>query len=180
AGTDRVVLFDAAPSAPIALQQLVGFAWSPGARWVVGEAARRQRVPDVKDGLDYGPTRFDHICALEQRGIADHAVAQEPFVSGGVFDTEVAGIIEIHVDESELHDRAWNLCSKTQCDAFVRLNVDEEPIRFDIFDGSVAKEHKGSSAELNDDFRGALGEALSCAQIKRNTSPAPIVNAQLQ
>ena len=58
--------------------------------------------------------------------------------------------------------------------------MNDHAIGFDVFDGGVAEEDKGSAAELNHDFGGALGEALAGAEIERNAGPAPVVDLELE
>src|SRR6476660_7976978 len=103
-----VFFTDAAPRMAVAVQQVFGFGRSPGARSIVGEAARRQSVPDVDDRLNHAPTGFDHVGALEQSGVAYHAIAQQSLVAGAVLDAEIVAVFEIHIDQTEFHDRSGN------------------------------------------------------------------------
>jgi hypothetical protein len=80
-----------------------GFRGAPRSGGVVGKIARGQSVPHIEDGLNHAPTGFHHVGALEQRGVADHAIAQQTLVAGAVFRAEIGGVIEIHIDEAELH-----------------------------------------------------------------------------
>src|SRR5258707_7941518 len=50
---------------------------------------------------------------------SDLAIAQQPLVTGAVLGAEVCAVIEIHVDQTQLHHRAGNLCAKAERDAFV-------------------------------------------------------------
>src|SRR6267143_3812397 len=70
-----------APGAAFAFEKLVCFHRAPRTGGMIGEAAGGQRMPDVQDGLDYVPPGFDHVGALEKRGIAGHAIAQQALVS---------------------------------------------------------------------------------------------------
>ena len=70
------------PLATAARHQFLGLGRTPGAGGVVGEVARRQGLPDVEDRLHDRPAGFDHVGALEQRGVADHAVVEQPLVAG--------------------------------------------------------------------------------------------------
>src|SRR6202022_5166690 len=116
---------------------------------IIGEAAGGQRVPDVDDRLDYAPASFDHVGTLEQSGVASHAIAQQALVTGAVFRAEIVAVVEIHVDETELHDRAGNFCAEAERDAFVGLNVDDQAIRLQIFSRRFAEETNGGRAERN-------------------------------
>src|SRR6202011_3691624 len=44
----------------------------------------------------------------------------------------------------------------------------------------IAKEHERRAAKLNNDFGGALLEALAGAKIEGNSGPAPVVDLQLE
>src|ERR1700680_3749688 len=73
---------DGAPGPAIAREQFFGFDRAPGTGSVIWKASRGQRVPDVDDRLNHVPPGLDHVESLEERGIAGHAIAQEPLVSG--------------------------------------------------------------------------------------------------
>ena len=53
------------PPSAVLINQLEGLRWSPGAGPVIWKIARRQRFPQVEDGIDHGPAGFHHIGALE-------------------------------------------------------------------------------------------------------------------
>src|SRR5579872_4960973 len=53
------------PTAPVPFQQFLGLLRSPGARGIVGEIARGQRVPKIKHRIHYGPACLHHVRALE-------------------------------------------------------------------------------------------------------------------
>src|SRR5689334_17128800 len=86
-----------APRAAVLLEQLITFDGAPRARGIVWRSAGRQCVPHIEDRLNHAPARLDHVRALKQRGVARHAVAQQPFVAGTVFQTKIGGIVEVHV-----------------------------------------------------------------------------------
>src|SRR5205814_6544246 len=64
--------------------------------------------------------------------IARHAITQQPFVAGAVLQSEIGAVIEIHIHEAELHDRAGNLCAEAQRNALLGLNMDDEAVGFQI------------------------------------------------
>src|SRR5215467_10443633 len=65
------------PLTPITMGQGVGGLWTPGlACRIVGEIARRQRLPDVQNRHSDVPRRLDEVVTLEQRGITNHRVVQ--------------------------------------------------------------------------------------------------------
>ena len=49
-----------------------------------------------------------------------------------------------------------------------------------IFDGSFAEQHERRAAESNGNFRDTPAEPLAGAQIKRNISPAPVIDFQFE
>src|SRR5579862_5695490 len=68
------------PLAVIASEKIRGFLGTPGAGCVVGKIAPWQGLPVVQYRLHHAPTGFDHVRALEQRSIPDHAVIKKAFV----------------------------------------------------------------------------------------------------
>src|SRR5258708_77018 len=170
---------DGAPGAAFAFEKLVRFHRAPRTGWIVGEAAGGQRMPDVQNGLNYIPAGFDHVGPLEERRVAGHAIAQQALVTGAVLGAEIGAVVEIHVDEAELHDRARNFGAEAERDAFVGLDVNDQAIRLQVFYSGVAKKNERSAAEMNDYFSGAPLEALSGAQVEGHAGPAPVVDLQL-
>src|SRR5262245_38180210 len=58
--------------------------------------------------------------------------------------------------------------------------MDDEAVCARVLDWRSAEELEGRAAELNSDFRDALGEPLARAEVKWNVGPAPIVNAEFE
>ena len=106
---------------------------APRSGSVIREAASRERVPDVDDRLNDAPAGFNHVGALEERRVTSHAIAQEALVAGAVFNAEIIAVVEVHVDEAELHHGAGNFRAEAERDAFFRLDVNDQTIRFEIF-----------------------------------------------
>jgi hypothetical protein len=167
---------DSPPGAAVPSHKFVGFLRSPRAGSIVGKTASRERFPNVNDRLDGSPTGFHHVRALKKSGVAHHAVVKKAFVACAVRLAKIARVIEIHVHQAELHDRAGNLGGKTPRNAFVGLDVDHEPVGARVLDGSLSKQHERRPAKLDGDFRHALGETLSSAEVKRHIGPAPIID----
>src|SRR6266545_1190717 len=65
---------------PLALQQLVGLLWPPGAGLIVRELGRRGDLPSLVDRRDQRPRCFDLVAAGEQRRVAQHGIQQQPLV----------------------------------------------------------------------------------------------------
>src|SRR5262245_22261667 len=96
--------FKISPAAPVALQEIVGFFWTPTSGSIVREIARWQSFPDVDQWVYDTPSGFDHIGALEQSGVANHAVMQKPLIAGARLNTEVVRVLEIHIHRTQPHD----------------------------------------------------------------------------
>src|ERR1700719_1890474 len=171
---------DATPGAAIASEQFIGFGGAPGAGGVIRKVARGEGMPNVENGLDDAPAGFHHVGALEERGVAGHAIAEQAFVAGAVLGAEIGVVVKVHVDEAETHDRAGHFCAKAERDSFLGLDVNDHAVGFDVFDGGVAEKDEGSAAELDNDFSGAFGEAFAGAEIKGNAGPTPVVHQKLQ
>src|SRR5258707_14100709 len=110
-----MLLFDnRTPGAAVALKYLFLFHRATRTSGIIWEAAGGQCVPDVDHRLNHAPAGFDHVSALEERRIAGHAIAQQPFVTGAGLGAEIAALIEIHVHQAELHDRALYFSSEAE------------------------------------------------------------------
>src|SRR5882724_12110196 len=110
----RMIFPDRSPSTAIASQQFVGFCRPPASGRIVRKTLGRGGGPCIQNGLDYSPTRFHHVRALEQRGVAHHAVVHETFVPGAMRTPEIARVVKLHIHQAELHHRARNLSSESQ------------------------------------------------------------------
>src|SRR5438067_658283 len=108
-----VFFADAAPGTAILFEQVLAFRWPPRTRGIIGEATSGQGMPDVDDRLDDAPAGLDHVRALKQCGIANHAIAQQSFVTSAVFHAEIRTVVKIHVDQAELHYGAGNFSAET-------------------------------------------------------------------
>ena len=64
------------PLSAFAFQQSIGFAGAPASRRILRNAGGLRRAPDIENRIDQRPSRLDAIAAIEQRGIAAHAVAR--------------------------------------------------------------------------------------------------------
>src|SRR5688572_28658996 len=139
------------PGTTVRGKQFVRSVRSPRTRGVVRKVACVDRSPNFKDRVNDPPTRLDHVRALEQRLIPDHAVVKKAFIPGTDLLAEMVDVIEIHIDGSELDDRSRNFRTEVEGDAFVRLNVDLDPVRSQAIDRSIAEEDERCPVELHDD-----------------------------
>src|SRR5260370_1789347 len=123
-----MVLPDRSPRTSIARKQFVGFWRPPASGRIVRKTLGRGGGPRIQNRLNYSPARLHHVRALEQGGVAHHAVVPEPFVPGAVRTPEVARVGKLHIHEAELHHWARNVGSESQSDSFLRLNVNDQPV----------------------------------------------------
>src|SRR5262245_35550706 len=69
------------PLASLALENVIRILGTPGACGIVGELARRERLPHVEQRRHHPPTGFDRVRALEQSRVADHAVEEQGLIA---------------------------------------------------------------------------------------------------
>src|SRR6516165_8194909 len=158
--------FDIAPCAAVTGHHFIRVSWAPTARGVVREVARGQGVPHVQNWLNDAPACFDHVRALEQSGVADHAVVKKALVTRAVRGSEIARVIKVHVNEAELHGGAGNLRAEAKRNSLVGLDVNDQTVRARVLDRRPAEKLKRRTAELNGNFSNALGQSLSRAEIE--------------
>ena len=120
------------------------------------------------------------ISALEESRVAYHAVMQQPLVAGARCVTEIIFVIKVHIDRTNFHGGARNLCPEAHQDSFVRLNVEDEAISGQPLNGSISKHDERRALEANCDFRIADTQPFSGAQIERNIRPTPVIDQQFE
>src|SRR5271169_154019 len=125
----------------IALKKLLGLHRPPRTRSIVGESTSGEGMPNVDDWLNDAPARLHHVSALKQSGVAGHAIAKQAFVTCAMLGAKVALVVEVHINESKAHDRAWHFCSEAERDSFIRLNVNHQAIGLEILHGGIAKQN---------------------------------------
>src|SRR5206468_4200924 len=140
------------------------------------EIACRQRFPNVKDRRHDAPSRLDLIRSLEECGVADHAVIQEPLVTCGYFILKVVSVVKVHVDRSDVDYGAGYLGTKVQGDALVRLYMDHQAVGSKPLDPGLTEKHKRSFLEFDDNGRISGRHAFTRSYIKRHVRPAPVVD----
>src|SRR5207244_9742377 len=111
---------------------------SPCTACVIWKSAGRQGLPDIKDRIDNTPTSFDHVGALEQGGVSDHAVIEQNLITGIGGRPKIFGIFETHVHRSNPQDRARNLRAKTQGYPLHRLDLDHECVCVQLVKWSIS------------------------------------------
>ncbi len=117
---------------------------------------RRKCLPHFLDRLNHIPGGLNHICSLKKRLITDHAVMQQALIAGCRSRMKLAGVIELHVDLANIHERSGNLCTHLNGDTLIWLNVDQQFIRVQVFHACIAKENERRSSEMDRDLCGSL------------------------
>ena len=80
----------------------------------------------------------------------------------------------------EFHQSAGDLGLEAQGDSFIGLDVDDQLIGLQFFDGVSLKEPEGRLAELDGDLRHPLGQSFSGPEVKWHPGPAPVVNHETE
>src|SRR5262249_27451050 len=161
------------PLSAVAFEQDVRFFGPPAAGFILRDSGALCGTPHVENGIHKRPSGFHAVGAIEECCVAAHAVVHERGIGATRGLAESFAIAEIHGDVADAHFRAGPLRSERNGDSFVRLNVENEAIRFHFFS---AKNDVRRTLELNHDFGRALRKAFAGSEIKRHAGPAPIVD----
>ena len=84
------------------------------ARSIIRKFPWRQRPPDVQHRIDDAPSGFDHVRALKQSCVSDHAVVKQYFVPGIRICSEILRVFKAHVDGAHAQKWSGNLRSEIQ------------------------------------------------------------------
>src|SRR6201998_1470370 len=166
-------LLGSMPLSAIAFEQSIGFFWPPASGSVLGNGSGFGGAPQVENRVDERTSGFDAVAAIEQSGVAAQAIVDQGSVRAARRIAKSFLVAETHVDVANAHFGARTLGTKRNRDTLVGLNVQDQAVRVRF---AAAENDVGSALELNDDFGGALGEALAGAEIKRDIGPAPVVD----
>src|SRR5215470_4901007 len=98
----------------VTLEQLVCFARPPATRLIVGKIPWRQRFPNVEHRTDHAPAGFHHVGTLKQRGVAYHAIMEQPLITSIGLGAEIISIFEIHIYRTQSHYCAGDFGGKLQ------------------------------------------------------------------
>ena len=119
---------------PSRVSKRVRFLRAPGAGGVVGERPRRQRLPDVEDGVHHVPPVLHAVRPLEERRVAAHAVVEERLVAGAGRGPEVVRVVEVHLDLARPDHGPGDLGLEAEGDPLVGLHVEDEDVRGEVRD----------------------------------------------
>src|SRR5438034_609940 len=156
----------------VPFEQKIGLSWPPTAGWILWHVGAPGGAPDVKNGIDQRPGGFDAVATIKKRGIAAHTIVQESRVGAARDISKTLAIAEFHGHIADAHFRPRALCAKGNGNAFVRLDIQDEAVGFNVF---FAENDVRGAAELDLDLRAAFGKALAGSKIERNAGPAPVV-----
>ena len=165
------------PSRP---HQLVGLLRPRAAGRVDRQFAMRLRFFQASSTgcITRQPASID-VGALEQRGIADHAVVEQRLVAGAGHALESVLVAELHVDAVDLHRRARDLDAEAQGHALLGLDVQGEVVGRQALDRRVAEQGERRLLELDGDLGAPPRQRLAGAQVERHAGPAPVVDPEL-
>src|SRR5215469_14819767 len=135
--------------------------------------------PQIEDRLHNRPPGFDRVGPVEQHRVTDHAVINQGLVARGRLGVKVILVREIHPHPAERDLRTRDLRAELHRRPFVWLDLQGENIGRQGVDRGVAKHRERRLLELNGDLSRPPCHTLAGTQIKRDTGPAPIVDAQL-
>src|SRR5580704_6976114 len=93
------------PLPAFVFQESIGFARAPASRGVLRDGGGFGRTPDIENRIDQRPRRFDAIAAIEQRGVAAHAIVQQRGIGAARSIAKSLAIAEIHRHVADAHLR---------------------------------------------------------------------------
>src|SRR5688572_11294946 len=105
----RTLLGEVLPRPSVLSEHGVGPCRSPRAGRIIWKITGRKGSPHVESWRDDPPSCLDHVSPLKERGIADHAVEEKPFITGAYLLSEMVQIVKVHIDRTHIHDRAGDL-----------------------------------------------------------------------
>jgi len=114
---------------------------------------------------------------VEERGIARHAITQQPLVAGAVLQSEIGAVIEIHIHEAQLHDEPGP-CAEAQRHAFLG-EYGYEAVGFQISYRGVAEQDEGVLRTGSRSPSCVARAAFPCA-VDGTPAQAPVVDLQFQ
>jgi hypothetical protein len=72
----------------------------------------RQRFPHVLNWGHDAPPGFNHIVALEQGCIPQHAIIQQPLIACTGRAAKIILVLKFHINRSQAHERAGYFCAE--------------------------------------------------------------------
>jgi len=134
--------------------------------------------PELEDRVYHTPCPLDFVEADEVRGVATHYVEQQSLVGirGRLL---VAAIACVKADYASVHTQSGLARVYFHVHAFGRLQTQDDPVGFQIFQRRLVKQLLRRMAKANGDHRLLPRQPLACAQIKRHATPAPVVDEKL-
>ena len=168
------------PLASVALEEAVGGGGAPRACGVVGEIARRQRAPDIENGVHDTPGGVDAVFAMEEGHVPDHAIVKQRFVSGSGRLVAEFGVIEVERDSVDDDAGSGAFGADHDGDAFLGLDVEDERVGSGLAVDLFAEEHERGAFEADKNLREVFGEAFAGAQVEGDIGPTPVFNEEAE
>src|SRR5207247_9097895 len=116
---------------------------------------------------------FDAVATTKKLGIAPNPVVQVSRVGAARDISKTPAIAEFHGHIADAHFRPRALCAKGNGNTFVRLDIQDEAVGFNVF---FAGNDVRGAAELDPDLRAAFGTALAGCKLERNAGSAPVAS----
>src|SRR5262245_28333715 len=157
-----------------ALDELVGFLRPPRAGLVLVH-----RAGAMNDRVNDGPGGLDDVLAGEERGGAEHRVAEQPLVRLHAAAGALRGGVE-HAELDGLSDHALTRFLRTRADRDLHLGTQPEAHVVAHVRSRLLGHHLRRVVQLDEDLGHRLLEALARAHEERHAGPTPRVDPQLE
>src|SRR5580704_11408426 len=115
---------------------------------------------------------------MKKRGISNHAIVQQLFVSGSRRPLAKLRVVEIEMYGVGGKRRAGYFSSHLKRDPFFRLNIKDQPVWGDHLVLVGPKQRQRRGLEPNHNLRHSFSQPFPRSQIERHTRPTPIVDHQ--
>src|SRR6476646_2071574 len=157
-----------------ALDELVGFLRPPRAGLVLVH-----RAGAVNDRVNDGPGGLDDVLAGEERGVAEHRVAQQPLVRLHAAADALRGGVD-HAELDGLSEHALARFLRTRADRDLHLGTQPEAHVVAHVRSRLVEDHLRRVVQLDEDLGHRLLEALARAHEERHAGPTPRADPQLE
>ena len=118
------------PLSPVAFEKVVRFLRAPSSGRIFGNGRTFRGAPHIKDRINERPCCFHAVRSVEKRRIATYAIVYQRGVRATGGFAETFAVAEIHRNVSDAHFCSRTFRAKRNGNSFVRLNVEDKPVRF--------------------------------------------------
>src|SRR5208337_1314226 len=98
-----------APLPAVAFDEVIGLLRPPASRRIESQPIASVLFPAIENRIHELPGEVHGIGAIEQRGITEHTIEQQGFISGGRRRPERFSVKEFHLHGANLHGGAGQL-----------------------------------------------------------------------